>query len=346
MAISSLPLTGDALLRSLSIRSVQPASLERWDQIWKTCDYATFCHSREWMDIWLKYSGNAAIVAQPELVTFSDGKTALLPLVRQRFYGGLYSVYHCCVELGYGGWLSEDALKFEHAAILNEFLLKLGNLNWRLNPYDPLTEKLDLGQTCPDENHVIHLVNDFEQCFAKQSSSFRKVRKAEKAGVQITTATTLAEWQEYYQVYQRSLQRWGEKAISESRWELFQNLFERQSPNICLWLARIDGKIVSGAVCLYSKQIVTYWHGSSLEEYFNLRPVNLLMYTAMQRARESGQIWFDFGSSGGLESVANFKKSFGAVPLSCPVVCRGTRFRRVVDTAADWIKGLPIQSKP
>jgi hypothetical protein len=333
----SVPLISDTSL-PLSIRTVQPASPELWDQIWQACDYATYYHSREWMNIWLKYSGNAAITAQPKLVTFSDGKTALLPLVRQRYYWGLYSVYSCSIELGYGGWLSEDTLKLEHAIILSNFLKNLGNLNWRLNPYNPLTKKIEVGQTSPDETHIIHLANDFEQCFAKQSSSFRKVRKAEKAGVQITTATTLAEWQEYYQVYQQSLQRWGDKAVSKHRWELFQDLFERQSPNIRLWLAKLDGQIVSGAVCLYGKQTIAYWHGASLEEYFNLRPVNLLMYTIMQRGRESGQLWFDFGSSGGLESVANFKRSFGATPLSCPIVCRGTRFRRVVDTLAHWVK--------
>jgi hypothetical protein len=340
MTISvSVAVSGDASVRSLSIVKIQPASPALWDQIWEKCDYATYYHSREWAETWLKYFANSAMVADPKLVTFSDGKTALLPLVRQRVYWGLYSVYSCCIELGYGGWLSEAELEPEHANLLSRFLLKnLTNLNWRLNPYDPLTQTLEVGETCPDETYVIHLVNDFDQCFAKQSSSFRKVRKAEKAGVQITIANTLAEWQEYYQVYRQSLQRWGEKTISEHGWELFQALFERQSPYIRLWLAKVEGKIVSGAVCLYSKQTVAYWHGASLEEYFHLRPVNLLMYTIMRQARDSGKIWFDFGSSGGLESVANFKKSFGATSLSCPVICRGTRFRRVIDILIDWRK--------
>jgi hypothetical protein len=319
------------LTAQVSLREVAPVSSTTWDGTWQNCSYATYFHSREWAEIWEDYT-RGQIVPRPKLVTFSDGKTALLPLCVKRSRQGLVNEYLACVEGGFGGWISQDQLALEHTTIISNYLMKeLGNLTWRLNPYEDLVWRMDIPATYSDETHAIDLINDFPTLFSKQSSAARKVRKAEKAGVSITTASTLEDWKEYYQVYQRSLDRWGDQAISEYHWELFQELFQRNSENIRLWIACYEGKIVSGAICLYSKQNVMYWHGSSLEEYFQLRPVNLLMYTIMNNAREQGCSWFDFGSSAGLESVAAFKKSFGASPYPCHIVCTTTPLKRLIE---------------
>ncbi|NEQ84270.1 MAG: GNAT family N-acetyltransferase, partial [Moorea sp. SIO2I5] len=75
--------------------------------------------------------------------------------------------------------------------------------------------------------------------------------------------------------------------------------------------------MISGALCFYAKKHVVYWHGSSLEKYLNLRPVNLVMYEIVKDSCEQGYSWFDFDTSGGLPGVIAFKKSFGAKPLDC-----------------------------
>lgn len=317
--------------KKVLIDEIESATSDTWDEIWQSCDYATYFHSREWAEIWQNYS-QKGIRLKPKLITFSDGKKALLPLTLEHRYKGLMNLYSSCVEGGFGGWISRDSLQLEHAVLLTQYLTEeLGNLLWRLNPYEDLTWKTGVVWEYPEDTHAIHLKADFKTLFTNQSSTVRKARKAQKAGVSITTASTIADWKEYYQVYQASLQRWGEKATSQYRWDLFEDLFRRNSPNIRLWIARYEGQIVSGAICLYSQCNIMYWHGSSREEYFQLRPVNLLMYTIMKEAYEQGYSWFDFGTSAGLESVAAFKRSFGASPLPCHVVCTSTPFKRLVE---------------
>jgi lipid II:glycine glycyltransferase (peptidoglycan interpeptide bridge formation enzyme) len=170
-----------------------------------------------------------------------------------------------------------------------------------------------------DHTHAINLPQDFPTRYTNQSAPVRKARKAQKAGVTITTASTLEAWQEYYQVYQSSLERWGEKTISQHSWEFFAEIFRRNSPNVKLWLARYQDRIASGALCFYSKQQVVYWHGAGLAEFFHVRPVNLLMYTLMKDSYERGYTWLDFYPSGGMEGVIAFKESLGASPLPAPI---------------------------
>lgn len=324
----NFPVSG---FKHVSIQKIYSATSTEWDDIWKNCDYATHFHSREWAELWAYYYKNQVFL-KPKLVTFSDGKQALLPLVVKRRYGGLVNEYISCVEGGFGGWISTDSLTYDHAASLTNLLAEeLGSITWRFNPYEPLIWKMNQPYDYADETHAIHLEKDFNLLFKNQSSTVRKARKAEKAGVEISLATTLSEWREYYDVYQSSLKRWGEKAISEYRWDIFQKIFERNSNNIRLWIAHYQGRIVSGAVCLYANRNIMYWHGASLEEFFQVRPVNLLMYTIMRDGYEQGYSWFDFGSSGGLESVAAFKKSFGATPLPCHVVCKSAPLKQMVE---------------
>jgi len=324
----NLPIYG---FNQVSVQDIRPATSTEWDEIWSGCEYATFFHSREWAEVWVEYYKNK-VTLKPKIVSFSDEAKALLPLVVKRRYGGLVNEYLSCVEGGFGGWISKDSLRIEHTIELAKLLTEeLGSLTWRLNPYDPLIWEVNQPYNFADETHVINLEKDFTVLFKNQSSTVRKARKAEKAGVEIDIASTLNEWREYYEVYQSSIKRWGEKAISEYRWDIFQKLFEQNSSNVRLWIARYQGKIVSGAVCLYAQRNIVYWHGSSMEEYFQLRPVNLLMYKIMWAGYEQGYSWFDFGSSGGLESVAAFKKSFGATPLPCHLVCKNTPLKELVE---------------
>ena len=62
----------------VSIVSVRPASISEWDMIWHECEYSTYFHSREWAEIWSKYTKRKMFLT-PFLVSFSDGKKALLP---------------------------------------------------------------------------------------------------------------------------------------------------------------------------------------------------------------------------------------------------------------------------
>jgi hypothetical protein len=266
------------------------------------------------------------------MVVFSDGTKALLPLSMAARFRGLVRKYYSSPAGTFGGWLSTDQLTVEHAVRLARYLSEeLGALHWRLNPYDPLLSMCGIRPSVADETQVLDLSGGFGAISRKWTGSAIPwaVRKAGRAGLRADIASTREDWRAYYETYEASLQRWG-RPTSVYGWELFDMMFARNSPNIRLWCARVDGRIVAGALCFYSTTHVAYWHGAALEEYFRLRPVNLLIHEIVRDACERGHRWFDFNPSGGHESVKAFKKGFGAEERPSGVVQRSSRAEKVV----------------
>jgi Acetyltransferase (GNAT) domain len=342
------------------VKKVVPANGEEWDGTWEQCDYATYFHSREWAEIWSL--GNPKYKPDARLVLFEDGKTAILPLSRQKRYRGLAHSYWSSPGGTYGGWISADALNAEHAAALVEILVGMGSARWRVNPYDGATSppsplsasregelkrfasngehwddnlfeskllKSKSVKIVADETQVLALDGDFDAIFKHWTKGHRSAaKKAAREGVTARCASTLDDWGAYYDVYKDSLRRWGEHAHGQQPWALFEAMHARKSVNIRLWLAEYQGVIIGGALCFYAPRHVVYWHGAALEAYFHLNPANLLMYEAIRHACEMGYRWFDFNPSGGLDGVRAFKKSFGAETLACPVVARRAWWER------------------
>jgi hypothetical protein len=322
---------------SVSIASVSPASFSEWDMIWNECSYSTYFHSREWAEIWSKYT-RGKMSLTPFLILFSDGKKALLPFSCLQREGlspilvGTRRLYVSSPECTYGGWLSADNLDGDHAILLlNLIKKKFGNLLWRLNPYDDVVLKSGMRISDEGETQAINLEQGFDTVVSNMSKGHRSaVKQAIRSGVSVRIATSIEDWQNYYRVYETSVDRWGDRLLGvKYSWDLFHEIFKRNSSYVELWLSVYQGKIISGALCFHSKRHYVYWHGASVETYFNFRPVNLLLYEIIKNVCEKKYAWFDFNPSGGLEGVKAFKERFGAKGLRCPIVVLKLRNRRI-----------------
>jgi hypothetical protein len=350
----------------VAIAKVEPTSADEWNRVWGACDYSTFFHAPEWIEIWHRFK-RGQVVAAPRTVIFEDQKRAVLPVATNRRGMGLLTTLTSAMEGTFGGWISTDELGLPHALALAAYLLKDsgGNVSWRLSPYCPFAAEIreyvkahsgsvemagtkkdkviscmrnwQLPLLIDDNTHAINLSPGFSALFGSQSSSVRKAKKARKAGVEVKLAETEAEWREYYQVYLSSVERWGE--VIPYPWELFAEMFGMRSAKINLWLATLDSRIVSGALCFSSRKHVVYWHGSSLEQYFELRPVNLLMLEIIKHTAEQGCTWYDFNPSGSLTGVMAFKESFGAKPLPCPLIYVDTHIKRAARATLLGMRG-------
>ena len=351
----------------VAIAKVEPTSAEEWERVARSCDYATFFHTPDWIEIWHRFKG-AQVVAAPRTIIFQDEKRAVLPVATNRRGKGLLTTLTSTMEGTFGGWISEDELGLPHALAVAAYLLHDtgGNVSWRLNPYAPFAGEIreyvkaqsgllemtgtnrDKVITCmqnwrrplldDDSTLAIDLRPGFAALFGSQSSTVRKAKKARKAGVEVRLAETEAEWREYYEVYLSSVERWGE--ATSYPWQLFAEIFGMHSSKIKLWLARLDSKVVSGPLCFSSRNHVVYWHGSSLKQYFELRPVNLLMLEIIRHAAEQGCAWYDFNPSGQLKGVKAFKESFGAKPLPCPLIYVDTQIKRAARTTLLGVRGF------
>jgi hypothetical protein len=312
----------------VSISSVGPASPSEWDIIWRECEYSTYFHSREWAEIWSRYS-KSKMSLTPFLIMFSDGKRALLPFSCLTKEGvmpiliGTRRLYVSSPECTYGGWISADKLDYSHARLLLNLLKrKFNNLFWRMNPYDNIAIESGVRISDEGETHAINLEKGFDAIASNMSRDHRRgIKKAIQNGVSVRIASSIKDWLDYYQVYEITVRRWGNRLLGDKySWELFHDIFRRNSPNVELWLAIYQDKVISGELCFHSKNHFVCWHGASLEAYFNIRPRNLLLYEAIKNACEKGYFWFDFNPSAGLKGVKAFKEGFGADPLRCPIV--------------------------
>lgn len=308
---------------AVRIKNIRKARNEEWDSIWKDCPYATYFHSREWAEVWSAYT-NTRSIPEPWLVMFEDGAQALFTLSFERSGPGLLGGYISSPAGNFGGWISRDDLSLAHSQMLADVLIKKFRVVfWRINPYDKNSSDLDIKGLCPDVTHTIDLSGGFENiCNNWSHAHLSSVRKAQRAGVESRLAQTLDDWREYYLVYQDSLRRWGDNATSNYGSGLFKIFFDCKSSSIKLWLAIYEGKVISGSICFYAREHVDFWHGATLEQYFSLRPVNLLVYEIVKDACNSGYRWFDLNPSGGHQGVVTFKQRLGTQKLPASYIKR------------------------
>lgn len=317
---------------NIFIKKIRSATPDEWDEIWEQCDYSTYFHSREWSEIWNVYTeGN--ICPGAKLIVFSDGKKALLALSYQRGLKGLVKKYISSPAGTYGGWISTNGIGIEHATLMVEFLTKkLGNLIWRINPFDPNLKNIDLYSTKPDFTQYLNLNNGFDSIYKLWTKGHASAaRKARKEGVSIKESGSRKEWEQYFKIYEDSIRRWGNTVSSQYSINLFKAFFKKHCPNIKLWLAYFEGKPIAGALCFYHNHHVVYWHGAALEEYFFKRASILLQYEIIKDACEKKYWWYDFNPSGGHEGVVNFKKSFGTKKMWSNIIHKKSLFCKLIE---------------
>jgi len=318
----------DSAKTNISIANIRKAKSFEWDTIWNECTYSTYFHSREWAEIWSDYTKGKTFPT-PFMITFSDGKKALLPFSCLLEAGimpallGTKKMYLSSPECTYGGWISSDKLDSNHAVLLLRFIkTKFSNFFWRMNPYDDLALKSNIKISDEGETHAINLRKGFEFIATNMSRDHRRaVKKANQNGITVRIASSIKDWRDYYQVYEDTVGRWGNRLLGEKySWSLFEDMFYRHSSNIELWLATHQNKVIAGALFFHSKKHFDDWHSAAIEASLNLKPVNLLLYEVIKHACEKGYDWFDFNPSAGLQGVRSFKEGFGAEALKCPIV--------------------------
>ena len=180
--------------------------------------------------------------------------------------------------------------------------------------------------------HVLALEAGPEGACEKATHRHRTaVRKAERVGLTVRRATTAADWEAYFSIYESTLARWGRNASSRYDGSLFEILRRRGEPGVTLWLVELkNGTIVSGAVTLSAPHHVVGWHMATLAEHFQLRPANLLVHEMARDACERSLDWLDLNPSGGHEGVRVFKERCGGQAVACPVIVRDAPWARAV----------------
>jgi len=290
-----------------------------WNEVISKADYATFFHTPTWAKIIAENFPEYEIATTGFVL--EDGIEAVLPMLLKRVGArGFFKSYHSMIPGVYGGVVSKRPLDKKELAKIYNSLMDAGTVRSMVfgNPYCEC-DVPDCSESQARFTHVLNLEQGFESVWGNYNRGARSnTNKARKAGVQVSIATTLDEYKEYYAVYEDTLKRWGDDATSSYPFSLFQSIFQHASKvgmldsDLKLWVAKLDEKIISGALIFYFNQHVVYWHGAALSDYFKYRANNLLHTEIIKRACESGYKYYDFNPSGENEGVVRFKESFGA----------------------------------
>ncbi len=169
---------------------------------------------------------------------------------------------------------------------------------------------------------ILDLHKSEEEILAGASQGFRrKLRKAEKVGIEIKAETSDEAINEFCKLEKKHAERQKYVAFSES---FLKNQFEafREGGEILIYTARYEKEILAMNFMVFYGPEASYHYGVSSELGTKYSAAPLLHLSAMDEARKRGCIRYNLWGIVGLEEkshrfygVSEFKRSFGCEEL-------------------------------
>lgn len=320
---------------------------EVWARVSRTCGHATFFETPTWADVLAECFPRwrpAPVVAE-----LGDGNCVVFPCMARIALGGMVRYREAMVPGVYGGPLFMRQPKEEDWRRTWQVVDALTDIVLCCNPF---ISPVGVPESAAKRDLVTHVL-DLSIGMDSTWKGYRKghradVRASERSGIEVTLATAKQDVLGYYEVYRDALARWGHAASGFYPQRLFAALARNRlyGSAIRLWVARLDGSVVGGALVFYHNDHCVYWHGAVLRSHMACHPAHLLVHRAIEHAASSGYRWFDFNPSGGLDGVERFKTGFGARPVASSVYrrlgYRGRAFRVWRAISQQWLRKCPL----
>lgn len=341
----------------ISIKSVyEPVSREIWDgfleQAIKEGNSISFFQSSVWAQILVSAYPNYEIATK--LFVFSDGQRALLPLIKVKKLAGLGYTYHSMPFHTYGGLVFPTAVekqKFrEYLQAVAERLLreeKVLKINLVTFPLFFLHSEdkskivemnLENFKTSFQTTQILHLKKGYEWIWENKFTSKNRncIRKAIKSGVEVTLSRDSSDFNSYFLIWKESQQTKKLKTkIKLYTKHFFESLAKQNHPAIKLYLAKFQGKVISGIIVFVYGNNAMYWQSATLSDFRKLGANNLLLDRAIKDACAENLEYFDFGASPNLPKVKQFKSAFGPEEVTYPLYSYASRLVRLVKKIKD-----------
>ena len=153
----------------------------------------------------------------------------------------------------------------------------------------------------PSLNELFHAFHD--------SCIRRKIVRAQREGVTYEDGTSDGLLHEFYRLVVLTRRR---QQIAPQPLSWFRNLIACIGEKAKIRLAFHGGKAVAGIFTIRHKSAMTYKYGCSDLRFHKLGSMQLLMWKAIQEAKESGLLEFDMGRTDwGNEGLLAFKDRWG-----------------------------------
>lgn len=308
-----------------------------WRKLYTEDLASHFFQSPDWSQLISSYLPN---MAPAHFAMHIGNKTYIVPLIRSKKFGGLFTTMMSLPLGTTGGILSEHPINSEIVHQLMQYVkstcpLKITircqneQLKSLLEPYGRIEQinalTLDLDRPYAQIE---------EELFSRNKRKL--VNRGRRRGV-IIANSKCAEHIDEYCVLQRKVEEqkgWATK---------FPEIFIRKMLTLKeadLWTAWIDNRLACAIVSFSYHGTVTAWQGildRSLGETLTAQPMNLLYASMIQYYQEQGCKVFDMGYSLGISSLETYKRGFGCkeTPMyflinESPLFRFGSLVRRIV----------------
>ena len=188
-----------------------------------------------------------------------------------------------------------------------------------------------------DEAYCIHRldlssgIDDLYRGFHK-SCVQRKIQKAEREGLVYDEGRSEELLSKFYKLLLHTRRR---HQLPPQSMSWFRNLSECLGEKLKIRIVSKDGRPIAGIVTTQFRDTGVYKYGCSDDRYHNLGGTFLLMWRAIQDAKASGALFFDFGRSDQEnKGLVTFKENWGSRKSPLPY----HRYAQSMDTGvqAEW----------
>lgn len=299
-------------MTSTERRKVTRCPDKRWSELCEIDTSATFYQTPQWYEIvaphlhgepfplWFRFENEGAV-------------DAVLPLLRVRH---LVFDHYICPFGTYSGVLAERRLA---PTQLQHIVRTIANLNiWLVpSPFDANPLPLDGSPDSFIQRIDLDPLDPADVAANWEEGERRRLRVAARKGVVVREATSRADLEAYYRVYEKSLMRWGNTATSRYPFSLFERIWNALAgtPAMKLWLAIAEGNVAAGYLAFYHQRHTVPWHGATDEHYFTFGVSQLCMKRMIEFAKDRGYRYFDLTMSGGHPGVEAYKRKLGTERL-------------------------------
>ncbi|MDP3386728.1 MAG: GNAT family N-acetyltransferase [Eubacteriales bacterium] len=169
------------------------------------------------------------------------------------------------------------------------------------------------GEVLQISDNVVRQLNpDMEKIWMDFAYKVRKnVNKARNCGLTVTTDATGEHLEAFIEIYNKTMERNDARSFYYFKKEYFDQIIGTMQGSFMFFHVWKDSIIVSSELVLYSNKYVYSFLGGTLEDFYPLRPNELLKYEIINWSKESGHEVFVLGGGyGGNDGIYRYKKSF------------------------------------
>ncbi|MFX0195698.1 MAG: lipid II:glycine glycyltransferase FemX [Candidatus Hodarchaeota archaeon] len=304
-------------IHKLNIEELSQNEKKDMEEILAKSKDATVFHTIEWNKI-------LTTIFKRKNITFVakiDGKPIGFYILYESQDSGPRTIYkspETSLETVYGGPLVINGTKDED--VIKSRLIKqvefeakstIVQISFPPGANTQFLRKLEYRST-PFYTSILDLARNEEELWANLHQKTRNlIRKSQRSGLEIIMDGR-PYLPKYYEMVRETLGSQGVRVLPK---KFYEEVIDSLEPkNMAkLVIAVYDGKAISGAIFLFYKDTVYYWHGASFRDHKSVAPNQSIQWELIKYANQNGYKKYDLLNiePDRLPGIARFKIRFG-----------------------------------